>query len=120
MPERPCRPPGWTAASAWRPSTCITCLEDAALEPLKRAGVERYFAQRFGYGVSAGYPPSWLEPLDIVRGSDQRLAAGMVFCLHCVLKLPEEHFGVMVGGNFVLQEHGVEFLDRSGLELRVL
>lgn len=95
-------------------------LEEAALEPLKQAGLERYFAQRFGYGVSAGYPPSWLEPLDIVRGSDQRLAAGMVFCLHCVLKLPEENFGVMVGGNFLLQEDGVEFLDQSGLELRVL
>ena len=95
-------------------------LEEAALVPLKRAGLERYFAQRFGYGVSAGYPPSWLEPLDIVRGSTQRLAAGMVFCLHCVLKLPEETFGVMVGGDFLLQEEGVEFLDRSGLDLRVI
>ena len=95
-------------------------LEEAALEPLKRAALDPYFAQRFGYGVSAGYPPSWLEPLDIVRSSDQRLAAGMVFCLHCVLKLPEEGFGVMVGGDFLLREKGIEFLDRSELALRVL
>ncbi len=44
----------------------------------------------------------------------------MVFCLHCVLKLPEEGFGVMMGGDFLLREKGIEFLDRSGLALRVL
>jgi Xaa-Pro dipeptidase len=103
-----------------RPGVRATVLEEAAVEPLRRQGLDKYFAQRFGYGVSAGYPPTWMEPLDIVRGSEQRLAAGMVFCLHCVLKLPEERFGVLVGGDYILTDDGVEFLDRSGLELRVL
>ena len=94
-------------------------VEEAALVPLRRAGLDAHLAQRFGYGVSAGYPPSWLEPLDIVRGSTQRLAAGMVFCLHCVLKFPGE-FGVMVGGDFVLHRDRLEFLDPTGTELRVL
>jgi Xaa-Pro dipeptidase len=94
-------------------------VEEAALVPLRRAGLDAFLAQRFGYGVSAGYPPSWLEPLDIVRGSTQRLAAGMVFCLHCVLKFPGE-FGVMVGGDFILHPDRLEFLDRTGTALRVL
>ena len=98
----------------------VSALEEAALRPLKKKGLDKYFAQRFGYGVSAGYPPSWLEPLDITRGSDQRLSAGMVFCLHCVLKLPDEGFGIMVGGDFILGEDGLEFLDQTGLELRVV
>lgn len=96
-----------------------SAVEEAALMPLTRAGLNRYFAQRFGYGVSAGYPPSWMEPLDIVRGSNQRLAPGMVFCLHCVLKIPGE-FGVMAGGDFILHPDRLEYLDRSGVELRVL
>jgi Xaa-Pro aminopeptidase len=97
-----------------------SALEEAAVRSLERKGLDRYFLQRFGYAVSAGYPPSWLDPLDIVRESDQRLAAGMVFCLHCVLELPEEGFGVIVGGDFILHRDRLEFLDRSGLELRVL
>jgi Xaa-Pro dipeptidase len=98
----------------------VSTLEEEALQPLKDKNLDKYFAQRFGYGVSAGYPPSWLEPLDITRGSSQRLEAGMVFCLHCVLKLPDEGFGVMVGGDFILHDDKLEFLDQTGLELRII
>lgn len=98
----------------------VSALEEAAIRPLKKKGLDKYFAQRFGYGVSAGYPPSWLEPLDITRGSNQRLGAGMVFCLHCVLKLPDEGFGIMVGGDFILLDDRLEFLDQAGLDLRVI
>jgi Xaa-Pro dipeptidase len=108
-----------TGARAAVVGAVASAVEEAALAPLRRAGVEAHLAQRFGYGVSAGYPPSWLEPLDIVRGSTQRLAAGMVFCLHCVLKFPGE-FGVMVGGDFILHSDRLEFLDRTGTRLPVL
>jgi Xaa-Pro dipeptidase len=74
---------------------------------------------RFGYGISAAYPPSWLEPLHIIRESDQVLERGMVFVLHTNVNPASEQFGVLVGGTYALQEDGVEVLAGGELPLLV-
>jgi Xaa-Pro dipeptidase len=69
---------------------------------------------RFGYGIGIAYPPIWLEPLQISRGSDQRLAPGMVFVLHAYIQLLEEGLGVIQGGTYALTDKGLEMLVGGG------
>jgi methionine aminopeptidase len=52
-----------------RPSVPAAEVEEPALEIIRRAGLGDAFKMRFGYGVGIGYPPSWLEQLQITRTS---------------------------------------------------
>ena len=72
------------------------------------------FCGRFGYGIRVAYPPIWLEPLQIARGSDQVMQPGMVFVLHGYLQMLDEGLGVMMGGTYHLGEDGLEMLAGSG------
>ena len=69
---------------------------------------------RFGYGIGVAYPPIWLEPLQIARGSDQVMEPGMVFVLHGYLQLLDEGLGVIMGGTYHLGEDGLEMIAGSG------
>ena len=96
-------------------------IEEASLEPIRAAGAERAATMRFGYGVGIAYPPIWLEPLQIARGSDQVLETGMVFVLHGYTQFPDEGLGVIVGGTWHLSADGPEMIAGTGdLELDVL
>ncbi|HTN96035.1 MAG TPA: Xaa-Pro peptidase family protein, partial [Nordella sp.] len=46
-------------------------IEEASLEPLRKAGLEHAAMMRFGYGLGIAYPPIWLETLQISRGFDR-------------------------------------------------
>jgi len=89
-------------------------VEEASLEPLRRAGLAGAAPMRFGYGIGVAYPPIWLEPLQISRGSDQLLAPGMVFVLHAYLQLEDERLGVLQGGTWALTAGGLEMLVGGG------
>ena len=75
---------------------------------------------RFGYGVGAAYPFSWLEPLHIIRESDRLFEAGMTFCLHVSFGLPDAGFGILVGGTYALTEGGLERLAGTDSAMRIL
>jgi Xaa-Pro aminopeptidase len=92
----------------------VADVEEASLEPLRREGLAHAAMMRFGYGIGIAYPPIWLEPLQIARGIDQRLDAGMVFVLHSCLELPEEGLGVIQGGTYVLEGSGLRMLAGAG------
>jgi Xaa-Pro aminopeptidase len=100
--------------AAIRSGVPVAAVEEASLEPLRKAGLEQAATMRFGYGIGIAYPPIWLEPLQISRGSDQVLQPGMVFVLHAYLQLPEEHLGVILGGTYLLNANGLEMLVGSG------
>lgn len=107
--------------AAVRPGVRVGEVEEASLAPLRRAGLERAALMRFGYGIGVAYPPIWLEPLQISRGFDQMLEAGMVFVLHAYLQLLEEGLGIIQGGTYALTETGVEMLVGGGdVELEVV
>lgn len=89
-------------------------IEEASLEPIRAVGAERAATMRFGYGVGIAYPPIWLEPLQIARGSDQVLETGMVFVLHGYTQFPDEGFGVIVGGTWHLSADGPEMIAGTG------
>ncbi len=89
-------------------------VEAPALEILRGAGLGDVFKMRFGYGVGIGYPPTWLDPLQITRTSTQRLVAGTTFVLHACLLDEPASLGVVVGGTYAITDAGVETLAGAG------
>ena len=87
---------------------------NAARRVVNRLGFSRNAKIRWGYGVGIGYPPAWLEPLDIIEESPDVFRAGMVFCVHAHLTAPEEELGVIVGGDYLLSDEGLDPLDKTG------
>ena len=100
--------------AAIKPGVPVADVEEASLEPLRRAGLESAAMMRFGYGIGIAYPPIWLETLQISRGIDQRLEPGMVFVLHGCLSLPDSHLGTVQGGTWAMTEAGLEMLVGPG------
>ncbi|UVK43993.1 Xaa-Pro peptidase family protein [Mesorhizobium sp. AR07] len=104
-----------------RPGAKVSDIEEASLGPVRAAGLEHAAVMRFGYGLGVAYPPIWLEPLQISRGSDQIMQTGMVFVLHAYLQLVDEQLGIIQGGTYALTENGVEMLIGGGdVELEVV
>ena len=100
--------------SACVAGAAVADIEEASLQPVREAGLERYANMRFGYGIGLAYPPVWLETLQISRGFDTRLEPGMVFVLHAYLQLDEEGIGVIQGGTWALTDAGLEQLVGGG------
>ena len=96
--------------AAIRPGVPVAEVEEASLEPLRRAGLAHAAMMRFGYGIGIAYPPIWLETLQISRGIDQRLAPGMAFVLHACVTLEDSSLGAVLGGTYMLHEDGLEML----------
>jgi Xaa-Pro dipeptidase len=97
-----------------KPGVPVAAVEEASLEPLRRAGLESAAMMRFGYGIGIAYPPVWLETLQISRGFERRLEPGMVFVLHSCLELADEHLGVIQGGTYLLEPTGLRMLAGAG------
>lgn len=97
-----------------RPGIEAHAVEAPALDILREAGMGDAFKMRFGYGVGVGYPPTWLDPLQITRTSSQVLLPGTTFVLHACLLDEAEHVGVLVGGTYAITDTGVEMLSGAG------
>ncbi len=95
---------------AIRPGIEARAVEAPALVVLGDAGLGDGFQMRFGYGVGAGYPPTWLDPFQITRTSVQKLQPGIAFVLHACLLDETAQVGVVVGGTYAMTEAGVELL----------
>jgi Xaa-Pro aminopeptidase len=89
-------------------------VEAPALAALRDAGLGDGFQMRFGYGVGAGYPPTWLDPFQITRTSTQKLQPGIAFVLHACLLDEPARVGVVVGGTYAMAETGSERLAGAG------
>jgi Xaa-Pro aminopeptidase len=100
--------------AAIRPGCPAAAVEEASLEPLRREGLDEFAMMRFGYGIGIGYPPVWLETLQIDRHSAQRIEVGMVFVLHACIELVDEKLGAIQGGTYTLTENGLEMLVGDG------
>jgi Xaa-Pro dipeptidase len=75
---------------------------------------------RFGYGVGLQFPPTWLEPLDIIAQSGGEFEKGMTFVLHVGMKDSSLRHGALVGGAYLIGENGLECLSGGPLELLVI
>lgn len=97
-----------------RPGIEARAVEAPARAFLADAGLPDGFQMRFGYGVGVGYPPTWLDPFQITRTSDQILQPGIAFVLHACLLDEGAGVGVVVGGTYAVTELGVERLAGAG------
>jgi Xaa-Pro aminopeptidase len=100
--------------AAAKPDCPVADIAEASLRPLRTEGLEQAAMMRFGYGLGIGYPPIWLETLQIDSFSKQRLETGMVFVLHACLELAQEGLGTIVGGTYALGKNGLEMLIGEG------
>jgi Xaa-Pro dipeptidase len=106
---------------ATRPGVPVKEASAAAAAVFGEAGFSSDDLMRWGYGVGIGYPPSHLEMmLDITEDSDDVYAAGMVMCLHAGIYDESAGYGVMVGGDYILNEDSIEPVDKLGPDLQVL
>lgn len=94
--------------------------EVASLRPLEDKGLAHYAPMRFGVGISAAYPPSWLDPLSIMRESDEIFQPGMVFYLHTCIQVPEDEIGILIGASYHLTKDGLEQLNEGTPDLTVI
>jgi Xaa-Pro aminopeptidase len=99
---------------AIRPGIEARAVEAPALVVLRDSGFGDGFQMRFGYGVGAGYPPTWLDPFQITRTSVQKVQAGITFVLHACLLDEAARVGVVVGGTYAMTESGLELLAGAG------
>ena len=100
--------------AAVEPGVEARAVEAPALVVLRDAGMGDGFKMRFGYGVGLGYPPTWLDPLEITRTSTQRLVPGSTFVLHACLLDEAAPLGVLVGGTYAVTDDGLEQLAGAG------
>ncbi len=107
--------------AAVHPGAVAGDIARAALEPLEREHLKGMTPTgRFGYGLSAAYPPSWIDPLSITPESQQVLMPGMVLLLHQAFQFPYERLGVIIGGTYALTDNGLEVLSGGDFELEVV
>ena len=100
--------------AAVEPGVEARAVEAPALAVLRDAGMGDGFKMRFGYGVGVGYPPTWLDPLEITRTSTQPILPGSTFVLHACLLDEAASLGVLVGGTYAVNVDGVEQLAGAG------
>ena len=99
---------------AIRPDIEARAVEAPALAVLPRRRPRRQLPECIGYGVGAGYPPTWLDPFQITRTSVQKLQPGVAFVLHACLLDETSQVGVVVGGTYAMTQTGIEVLAGAG------
>lgn len=103
------------ATSAVRPDVAAEDVDAAAREVISEAGYAEHFIHRTGHGIGLESH----EPPYIVEGNRLPLAAGMAFSVEPGIYLPGR-FGARIEDIVVVTESGVDVLNQTPRELRVL
>jgi len=93
---------------------------EAAKQVIVQAGLDQYRAHTTGYGMTAGFPPSWGETPNLFGGSRDVLQAGMVVSVEPAVFLPAEGLGVRLIDNVIVTDTGYELLSRTPRDLIVV
>ena len=90
---------------------------EAAKRVIATAGLDRHRVHTTGYGLAAGFPPSWGEPLNMFGGSTYVLRTGMVVSVEPPIFIGEEKIGVRIIDNVLVTDRGAELMSRQAREL---
>ena len=93
---------------------------EAAKRVFVEAGLDQYRQHTSGYGMAAGFPPSWGEPVNMFGGNKYVLRAGMVVSVEPNLFIHAEHLGVRLIDNVLITETGAEPLSARPRDLVVI
>lgn len=97
-----------------------TVPHDAAKRIIGAAGLEPYRVHLSGYGLAAGFPPSWAESLALIGKSPHRLEAGMVITVEPPVFIGEEGLGARIIDNVLVTETGCELLSGVSRDLIIV
>lgn len=92
---------------------------EAAKRVISAAGLDHGRVHTSGYGLAAGFPPTWGEPIHMLGGSTYRLEAGMVMTVEPPVFLGEERLGARIVDNVLVTREGCELLSRFSRDLIV-
>ena len=109
-----------TGARAIAVGERVAAAEEASINPMERRGFSQFSNMRFGIGISAAYPPSWVDTMSIIKESKEVFRAGMSFYLHTSIQIPDEGIGALVGASYLLTDEGLEQLTPGTEELAVI
>ncbi|MBI3862405.1 MAG: aminopeptidase P family protein [Planctomycetia bacterium] len=93
---------------------------EAARRVIAEAGCERYRVHTSGYGLAPGFPPTWGEPMHMLRGSTYMLEAGMVVSVEPPVFIGDEHLGARIIDNVLVTADGCELLSQFSRDLIVV
>lgn len=89
----------------------------AAVEAIRKAGLEEFNLHLTGYGIAPGFPPSWGETLNMFYGSKYVLQAGMVVSVEPPIFIHRERMGARLIDCVIVKEDGAEILSRYPRDL---
>ncbi len=101
--------------AAIKPGVPAAQAHAAAKKVIEGAGLERGRVHTTGYGLAPGFPPTWGEPLHMLRDSTYTLEAGMVVTIEPPVFLGDERLGARLIDNVLVTESGTELLTNSAL-----
>lgn len=93
---------------------------EAAQRVIAAAGLEHARVHLSGYGLAAGSPPSWAEPIHMLDGSPYTLEAGMVVTVEPPVFVGAERLGARIIDNLVVTADRAELLSRCSRDLIVV
>lgn len=96
--------------AAMRDGVAATVPHEAAKAVFVEAGMDHYRQHTSGYGMAAGFPPSWGEPVNMFAGNPYTLRTGMVVSVEPNLFIHEERLGVRLIDNVLITPNGAELL----------
>jgi len=113
--QRICEQAMLNAAQAMGPGVLAGDVYRVWQETIDAAGLQGYSRHHCGYAVGIGFPPSWSgsgTPRGLRKGSDMKLAPGMVFHLMSWL-LRTGRGDSFLSDTVVVTDDGCEFLTRA-------
>ena len=106
--------------AAMRDGVPATVPHEAAKAVFVEAGLDHYRQHTSGYGMAAGFPPSWGEPVNMFGGNPYTLRTGMVVSVEPNLFIHEERIGVRLIDNVLITAEGPELLSPRPRDLVVI
>jgi Xaa-Pro dipeptidase len=106
--------------AAMRDGVPATVPHEAAKRVYAEAGLDQYRQHTSGYGMAAGFPPSWGEPVNMFGGNKYILRTGMVVSVEPNLFIHEERLGVRIIDNVLITDTGATLLSNRPRDLIVI
>lgn len=105
------------AVAALRPGNLAGDAFEAHARVLDGAGYAPHRMNACGYSLGATFPPHWMDWPMLYRGSDNVLAANMVFFVHIIIFDSDAGLAMTQGRTVLLTDDGPRSLTHSAEEL---
>jgi len=92
----------------------------AAKKVIADAGLDEHRTHTTGYGLAPGFPPAWIEPIEMFGDCEQPLRAGMVLSVEPPVLVHRERIGARIIDNVLVGDDGPTLMSTFRRDLIVL